>query len=140
VQYYSALTVPACPQEVENRRALRARKAAAAAAGHEPAAGAAMDGASNAAAPSSEADQDEGGEEDGVGPGVAYSQVRQELRQKIVALEDKLQVWFSPVCIRYWRNSEIGHISALRVSYTMIGCLSQELELMLLDDEDPDLF
>ena len=87
--------MPACPQEVENRRATRARKAEAIAAGHESGAGTAVDGATSAATPrgNNEGDQDEGEEEEGVGPGAAYSPVRRELRKKIISLEDKLQVF-----------------------------------------------
>jgi hypothetical protein len=66
------------------------------AAGLESVSGAAVYDALNPTSPSAEdaEGQDEGEEGDGVGQGVAYSQVRRDLRKKIVSLEDKLQVCF----------------------------------------------
>mmetsp|Transcript_36873 Transcript_36873/g.97951 ORF Transcript_36873/g.97951 Transcript_36873/m.97951 type:complete len:324 (+) Transcript_36873:464-1435(+) len=96
--------------QVEHRKAERARRAAAAAAGEEEVSlpGTAIDDPEAAEAEvygANRAAAQEGSGEDGVeveGPGVAFAQERRALRQEIVALEDRLQ----------------------------------ELELMLLDDDD----
>ena len=144
-------------QEVENRRAYRARREAAAAAGHEPnqlipnattsnliSISASGVGSETGAFPNGDPEEENEEDEGTSGQGAAYSAERRKLRDQITALEDKLQVEGSRFWIYFAMHQLIVFciISCQHVLHIILSVWDelflQDLELMLLDDEDPE--